>query len=295
MVSHHGEQGPSGTGLFHWEWTGGRQRVGRGPDVRAARLARGARHRHVTTMPDPLELDRPLRGLRVVDTTDATSWSSARLLADLGADVIRVEHARPRRRRALRDAQRQQALRRPRRRRRAARAARPRRHLVRDRRHDPRRRRRATRVPGARGRVDQPVRPDRSVLRVRGDARRRLRAVRSATRLPAPWSSAAAAARPARVRGRVGDGRVLRARRGVEPRGHGRRRSSRPLDPGGDDPDHRHAGRGRERASFRTRPAGHQRGVHRRLRASRVPHRRRFGATAGGELPAVAGAARVGR
>ena len=23
MVSHHGEQGPSGTGLFHWEWTGG--------------------------------------------------------------------------------------------------------------------------------------------------------------------------------------------------------------------------------------------------------------------------------
>ena len=42
-------------------------------------------------MPDPLELDRPLRGLRVIDTTDATSWSSARLLADLGADVIRVD------------------------------------------------------------------------------------------------------------------------------------------------------------------------------------------------------------
>jgi crotonobetainyl-CoA:carnitine CoA-transferase CaiB-like acyl-CoA transferase len=33
----------------------------------------------------------PLVGLRVVDTTDAPSWSSARLLADLGADVIRVE------------------------------------------------------------------------------------------------------------------------------------------------------------------------------------------------------------
>jgi crotonobetainyl-CoA:carnitine CoA-transferase CaiB-like acyl-CoA transferase len=35
--------------------------------------------------------DRPLRGLRVVDTTDETAWSSSRLLADLGADVIRVE------------------------------------------------------------------------------------------------------------------------------------------------------------------------------------------------------------
>ncbi len=35
----------------------------------------------------------PLVGLRVVDTTDSPSWSSARLLADLGADVIRVEHA----------------------------------------------------------------------------------------------------------------------------------------------------------------------------------------------------------
>jgi crotonobetainyl-CoA:carnitine CoA-transferase CaiB-like acyl-CoA transferase len=35
----------------------------------------------------------PLTGLRVVDTTDAPSWSSARLLADLGADVVRVERA----------------------------------------------------------------------------------------------------------------------------------------------------------------------------------------------------------
>jgi len=35
----------------------------------------------------------PLIGLRVVDTTDSHSWTSARLLADLGADVIRVEHA----------------------------------------------------------------------------------------------------------------------------------------------------------------------------------------------------------
>jgi crotonobetainyl-CoA:carnitine CoA-transferase CaiB-like acyl-CoA transferase len=34
-----------------------------------------------------------LDGLRVVDTTDAASWSSARLLADLGADVVRVERA----------------------------------------------------------------------------------------------------------------------------------------------------------------------------------------------------------
>ena len=37
------------------------------------------------------ELPLPLRGLRVVDTTDAPSWSSARLLADLGADVVRVD------------------------------------------------------------------------------------------------------------------------------------------------------------------------------------------------------------
>ncbi len=33
----------------------------------------------------------PLTGLRVVDTTDSSSWSSGRLLADLGAEVIRVE------------------------------------------------------------------------------------------------------------------------------------------------------------------------------------------------------------
>jgi crotonobetainyl-CoA:carnitine CoA-transferase CaiB-like acyl-CoA transferase len=33
----------------------------------------------------------PLAGLRVVDTTESPSWSSARLLADLGADVIRVD------------------------------------------------------------------------------------------------------------------------------------------------------------------------------------------------------------
>jgi crotonobetainyl-CoA:carnitine CoA-transferase CaiB-like acyl-CoA transferase len=37
--------------------------------------------------------DLPLVGLRVVDSTDSPSWSSARLLADLGADVIRVERA----------------------------------------------------------------------------------------------------------------------------------------------------------------------------------------------------------
>jgi crotonobetainyl-CoA:carnitine CoA-transferase CaiB-like acyl-CoA transferase len=35
----------------------------------------------------------PLAGLRVVDTTESPSWSSARLLADLGADVVRVERA----------------------------------------------------------------------------------------------------------------------------------------------------------------------------------------------------------
>ena len=95
LVSHHGEQG-QGTGLFHWEWTVGDAGGARTRRSRP-RLARGARHRHVTTMSDALELDRPLRFLRVVDTTDATSWSSVWLLADLGADVIRVEYARPRR------------------------------------------------------------------------------------------------------------------------------------------------------------------------------------------------------
>ena len=36
-------------------------------------------------------VELPLAGLRVVDTTDSPCWSSARLLADLGADVIRVD------------------------------------------------------------------------------------------------------------------------------------------------------------------------------------------------------------
>jgi crotonobetainyl-CoA:carnitine CoA-transferase CaiB-like acyl-CoA transferase len=40
---------------------------------------------------DDRGLPLPLAGLRVVDTTDPASWSSSRLLADLGADVIRVE------------------------------------------------------------------------------------------------------------------------------------------------------------------------------------------------------------
>ena len=38
-------------------------------------------------------MELPLSGLRVVDSTEAPAWSSARLLADLGADVIRVERA----------------------------------------------------------------------------------------------------------------------------------------------------------------------------------------------------------
>jgi crotonobetainyl-CoA:carnitine CoA-transferase CaiB-like acyl-CoA transferase len=42
-------------------------------------------------MSDDRDVGLPLVGLRVVDTTDSPSWSSARLLADLGADVIRVE------------------------------------------------------------------------------------------------------------------------------------------------------------------------------------------------------------
>jgi crotonobetainyl-CoA:carnitine CoA-transferase CaiB-like acyl-CoA transferase len=44
-------------------------------------------------MADGTDVDLPLVGLRVVDTTDSPSWSSARLLADLGADVVRVERA----------------------------------------------------------------------------------------------------------------------------------------------------------------------------------------------------------
>ena len=44
-------------------------------------------------MAEPERLDLPLRGLRVVDTTDRTGLAAARLLADLGAEVIRVERA----------------------------------------------------------------------------------------------------------------------------------------------------------------------------------------------------------
>ena len=44
-------------------------------------------------MTESLGAALPLAGLAVADTTDAPSWSSARLLADLGADVIRVERA----------------------------------------------------------------------------------------------------------------------------------------------------------------------------------------------------------
>ena len=40
-----------------------------------------------------LNADRPLSGLRVVDTTDRTGMSAARLLADWGADVVRVDVA----------------------------------------------------------------------------------------------------------------------------------------------------------------------------------------------------------
>ena len=205
-------------------------------------------------MPDPLDLDRPLRGLRVVDTTDATSWSSARLLADLGADVIRVETPDRARRRALRDAQRQQALGRPRGRRRAPRAAR------RTPTSGSRPATRASTSPtcDARARSSWSCRSPRSAGPARTPTYEATHAVVYALcgqlpDLPAPRSSAAAAARTARVRGRVGDGRVLRAGRGVEPRGHRARRPSRPLDPRGDDPDHRHAGRGRERASLRAR------------------------------------------
>src|SRR6478736_1456922 len=50
----------------------------------------GSRRRTVV-MSDDRDVGLPLVGLRVVDTTDSPSWSSARLLADLGADVIRVE------------------------------------------------------------------------------------------------------------------------------------------------------------------------------------------------------------
>src|SRR5262249_52387156 len=64
-----------------------------GPDLRAARLARSARPRAMspTSHAEASDHMRPLRGLRVVDTTDSTAWTSARLLADLGADVVRVD------------------------------------------------------------------------------------------------------------------------------------------------------------------------------------------------------------
>ena len=251
----------------------------------------------MTTMPDPLELDRPLRGLRVVDTTDDTVVEQRPSARRSRCRRDPRRRARPQRRRARRDPQRQQALRRPRRGR-GARAllghadiwfetgntsldvadVRPR------------------GAPAARGRLDQPVRSHRSVLRVRGHARGRLRAVAASCPLcrlpgrppllpPGQLAFEVAAAMAAYV------ALVAVWNRAVI----GMRRPSRPLDPGGDDPDHRHAGRGRERAALRAGPADHQRGVHRRRRASRVPHRRRVGAPARGELPAMGGAPRVGR
>src|SRR5262245_4345824 len=53
-------------------------------------MARSTRQRSRSMTGDAAHR-RPLRGLRVVDTTDETAWSAARLLADLGADVVRVE------------------------------------------------------------------------------------------------------------------------------------------------------------------------------------------------------------
>ena len=247
-------------------------------------------------MPDPLELDRPLRGLRVVDTTDATSWSSASAARRSRRRRHPRRRARPRRRRALRDA--------------ATPTSAPSSSMT----TTSSSRCWATPTSGstpatppstsptcdACARSSWSCRSARSVTPVRTPRTRRR--TRSSTRCAASSPSAASPGRPpllppgpARVRGRVGHGRVLRARRGVEPRRHRCGRSSRPLDPGGDDPDHRHAGGGCERASLRARPADHQRGVHRRRRASRVPHRRRVGAPARGELPAMGGAARVGR
>ncbi len=295
MVSHHGEQGPSGTGLFHWEWTGWATRVGRGPDVRATRLARGARHRPVTTMPDPLELDRPLRGLRVVDTTDDDLVEQRAAARRSRCRRHPRRYARPQRRRALRDPQRQQALRRPRRRRGCSRSS-----VTPTSGSRPATRPSTSPTCGARAPSSWSSRSARSATPVRTPRTRRR--TRSSTRsavssLPAGSPDVRRCCRPAssrsRSRRRWPRTRALVAVWNRAVTGVGR--PSRPLDPGGDDPDHRHAGRGRERASFRTRPADHQRGVHRRLRASRVPHRRRLGATAGGELPAVAGAPRVGR
>ena len=163
----------------------------------------------------------PLVGLRVVDTTDSHSWSSARLLADLGADVIRVEHApvpldplaatRHVNKRSIvcDDAQQLRAL------------------LADadvwfdsggsgvDPSGDPRG------APATRDRLVVTVRDHRAVLGVRRIARRRLRAVRTALALSPARPSTAPPAGTTRIRGRRGHGRVRRAGRDLEP---GRRR-----------------------------------------------------------------------
>ncbi len=192
-------------------------------------------------MTESLGAGLPLAGLAVVDTTDAPSWSSARLLADLGADVIRVERApgaldplaatRHVNKRSVvcEDPQQLRAL-----------LAR-RRRLVRLRVVGPRCGGRARRASSTRGRVVLPVRDHRPLLVVRGDARRRLRAVGPALAVSPGRSSAAASARTAGVRGRGRHGRLRRAGRALEPRRRrarattstcrSTRRSSRPPTP----------------------------------------------------------------
>ena len=259
--------------------------------------------------------EAPLAGLRVVDMADEKGETCGRFLADLGADVIRVEPpggARSRRLPpfhgttslsfAVRNANKRGVtldLGAPGRSRAGAGAARVGGRVDRDGAAGdaggagPRRRRRAGPQPGARDHVDHRLRPERRLPRLG----RQRRDPRGHERDPQPLGpgrtrSAAHAAgdgvRDDRDPGGVGD-----ARRLLEPPGDRTRRSRRLLDPRGGDADHgprvrRRLGEPRVRLPLDARASGGRPlpdlPVRGRLRA-----RRRAGAAP------VAGHARVAR
>jgi hypothetical protein len=194
MVSHHGERGPGGAALFHWEWTGGCS--GWGEDQ---------------TYAPPGWLKRSTPPWRVpthsisIGRCAACGWSTARTTSWSSAAA-----RRPRRRRRRREAGRlvgalyatpAQTSCPPCSRTTRSRALGTRRHLVRDRRRKSRRRGRS-RVPGGSSWCRSPfgqTGPYHECEATRG----RVRVERTTSHLPPPRPSAAAAARTARVRSRL--------------------------------------------------------------------------------------------
>ena len=218
----------------------------------------------IMSQPTPLEdrdatSEAALAGLRVVDMADEKGDTCGRFLADLGADVIRVEPpggARSRRLPpvhgttslsfAVRNANKRGItldLGAPGRSRAGAGAARVGGRLDRDGAAGdpggagPRRRRRAGPQPGARDHVDHRLRPERRLPRLGRQRRDPGRHERDPQPIGPDRARTAAPAAGDRVRddrdpGRVGDACGL-----LEPLGDRTRRPRRLLDPRGGDPD----------------------------------------------------------